>query len=135
MLGILDQDLRLLDTLRIAVAAGEDAFHNDFASDEAGGIYTVTTRRMIKLRWDGQRLSQVWEVPMDFGGNAVQGVGTTPTMIGQGEGRDKLVCVIDSKKPANMIAFWRDEVPADFAGIAGFDRRVPPGRRCWARVR
>lgn len=124
ILGVLDRDLNLLDTLRLAVADGEDAFHNDFASDETGGIYTVTTERMLKLQWDGQQLSQVWEVPMDFGGNAIQGVGTTPTLIGGGAQSDHLVCVIDSKVPARMIAFWRGDVPADFTPLDGFDERV-----------
>jgi hypothetical protein len=40
------------------------------------------------------------------------------------EGQDELVLVADSHAPNNMIAFWRDEIPADWAGLPGYDRRV-----------
>ena len=87
--GLLDADLRLLDTLRLDLQAGErifepdeTAFHNDYASDERGGIFTVTTRRMLRLQVADRSIVLDWAVTMDFGGNGLQGVGTTPTLLG-----------------------------------------------------
>jgi hypothetical protein len=37
---------------------------------------------------------------------------------------DKLVVAVDSHRKNNLIAFWRDEIPADWRGLPGYDRRV-----------
>ena len=57
-------------------------------------------------------------------GNPCSGSGTTPTLVGV-DGEDELVVVVDGHQPNNrLVAFWRDEVPADWAGLDGVDRRV-----------
>ncbi|MEL6655112.1 MAG: T9SS type A sorting domain-containing protein [Bacteroidota bacterium] len=127
--GLLSPTLELLDTFQLDLAPsesifgqGETAFHNDYASDENDGVYTVTTQRMIKLDVSDNNITQEWSVAMDFGGNGLQGVGTTPTLLGTDD--DRLVCVVNSQSPAELITFWRDEIPADWDGIGGQDLRV-----------
>ncbi len=122
VIGLLNDELELLDTFRLALDPDETAFHNDFASDETGGIFTITTKKMVRLQITDNQISVDWQVPMDFGGNNIQGVGTTPTLLGTTD--DRLVCVVNSKTPAEMIAFWRDEIPADWNGLPGQDPRV-----------
>ncbi len=124
MLGILrGDDFSLTATWQIPLRRGEIAYHNDYAADENGNLFLSTSRKMLCVRWDGKTLKPVWEVSMDFGGNRFQGVGTTPTLLGQGNG-DRLVCVVDSQTPARMLVFWRDEIPGDWAGLPGQDRRI-----------
>ena len=36
----------------------------------------------------------------------------------------RLVCIVNSKTPAEMIVFWRDDIPSDWTGLPGLDRRV-----------
>lgn len=129
LFGLLSNELELLDTFRLELAPGETAFdqgetafHNDYASDENGGVYIVTTERMIRLDASNDAFSQDWAVEMEFGGNGLQGVGTTPTLLGTDD--DRLVCVVNSQTPAEMVVFWRDEIPADWDGISGLDLRV-----------
>ena len=127
--GLLSPALELLDTFQLDLAPsesifgqGETAFHNDYASDEQDGVYTVTTQRMIRLDVSNNTITQDWSVSMDFGGNGLQGVGTTPTLLGTED--DRLVCVVNSKSPAELVAFWRNEIPADWGGLDGQDLRV-----------
>jgi hypothetical protein len=121
----------------------EFASHNVYSQDEQGGIYIVSTRAMTKLIWNGTEFALGWRVPYDFRGPGCENVreggvaevlrtlrgepctgsGTTPTLVG-GEG-DRLVVVVDGHQPKNhLVAFWRDDIPEDWAGLAGFDRRV-----------
>ncbi|MBX2875207.1 MAG: T9SS type A sorting domain-containing protein [Saprospiraceae bacterium] len=127
--ALLSPDLELLDTYELdlqtserAFGGDETAFHNDYASDELGGIFLVTTKRMIRLQVADNEITKDWEVPMDFGGNVLQGVGTTPTLLGTND--DRLVCIVNSKSPAEVIVFWRDHIPSDWEGLPGMDRRV-----------
>ncbi len=75
VIGLLNDELELLDTFRLALDPDETAFHNDFASDETGGIFTITTKKMVRLQITDNQISVDWQVPMDFGGNNIQGVG------------------------------------------------------------
>ncbi|MEL6143624.1 MAG: hypothetical protein AAFU67_18640, partial [Bacteroidota bacterium] len=128
-LGLLSPDLQLLDTFFLDLQPGEGIFesdetalHNDYAMDENGAIYTVSTRRMFKLKTENNTIEVDWEVTMDFGGTGLQGVGTTPTLLGTND--DRLVCVVNSQTPAEMVVFWRDDVPNDWGGLPGQDPRV-----------
>ncbi len=123
-IGVIDgTNFSLLATYQIPLKRGEKAYHNDYAADEKGNIYISTTKKMLSIQWDGKTIQPKWEVFMDFGGNRFQGIGTTPTLLGV-EGDDKLVCVVDSQKPARMLVFWRDEIPSDWKGIKGYDIRL-----------
>jgi hypothetical protein len=37
---------------------------------------------------------------------------------------DRLLLFMDARQPANLVALWRDEIPADWRGLPGQDRRV-----------
>lgn len=104
---------------------GGEMITNSFAVDEDGGIYVVTDQRMHKLVWTGERLSQdpgdgAWSSPYerargDLGGIRAgsQGSGATPSLLGFAPGEDRLVVITDGAEPMHLVAFWRDEIPAD----------------------
>lgn len=123
--GVLNQDLELLDTLRYATSAEEIVHHNTFPIDENNSFYIVTTHRLICFHWDGAQLSKAWEAAYDFvadgpTGSFAEGSGTTPTLMGWGDGEDQLVVVADGHADNNLVAFWR-ELPENWTGIPGMD--------------
>ena len=105
-----------------------DAFlRNITINDDKGFIYVVTRDYMHRISWNGERLSLdekqgAWTVtyPDEQG----VGSGTTPALMGWGPEEDHLVLIADGTYGNNVIAFWRDEIPADWEGLAGYDRRV-----------
>lgn len=132
---LVDRDLNLVD---YKMFPGEKV-ENSVAVDENHGIYVVTSKNMHKLVWTGERLSQdeadgAWQSPyevMEEGealdmGAASHGSGTTPSLLGFGENEDKLVVISDgSPDGANLVAFWRDDIPADFKQKPGtLSRRI-----------
>jgi hypothetical protein len=127
-----------------AALGGEFDLHNNYPMDERGGLYFTTGQTMVKVRWTGNGFNLEWSAPYDFRGpgcpkenpgrvrdviavargQPCTGSGSTPTLVGT-DGMDKLVVVTDGHQPKNhMVAFWRDEIPADWRGLPGFDRRV-----------
>jgi hypothetical protein len=103
------------------------AVRNGIASDDKGGIYVATSSHMFRVQWTGEKLSLdpadgAWSslYPNEVG----NGTGTTPTLMGWGEGEDHLVLIGDGSRHVNLIAFWRDEIPADWKAIPGHSRRV-----------
>ncbi len=123
--GIIDQDFNLLDTLQYATFPGEIVHHNSFPVQEDNAYYIVTTHRMIKFAWDGVNLSMDWSASYDFvadgpTGIYAEGSGTTPTLMGWGEGNDQLVIVADGHDRNNLVAFWR-ELPEGWEGVPGMD--------------
>jgi hypothetical protein len=123
---------RELQVQGYAVFPGEYV-ENSIAVDDNNGIYVVTSANMHKLVWTGSKLSRdasdgawssVYEV-MEEGvakslGAASHGSGTTPSLLGFGDDEDKLVIISDgSPDGANIVAFWRDDIPADFQQKAG----------------
>jgi hypothetical protein len=130
-------------TFSIPKNASETGTHNAFSIDEEGGMYFVSTEAMTRINWDGNQFSLGWRVPYNFRGPGYENVssdpaseldrflkgepgtgsGTTPTLMGFGS-MDKLVLVADSSTPNNLIAFWRDDIPADWQGLPGYDRRI-----------
>jgi hypothetical protein len=127
--GVIKPDFTQVITLNLPLTAGEISYHNNFPVDADNSIFVVTTKKMIKLRWDNPNLSIEWTAPYDFVGNGptatlARGSGTTPTLVGWGNGNDKLVVVADGHSPNNMVVFWRNEVPANWTPLAGQDARV-----------
>ena len=126
------------------VAEGDIVGHNAFPVDQDGGIYLSTQKGITKLRWTGDGFETLWRVEYRFRnpgcsepespredlertltGDPCSGSGTTPTLMGVGPDEDRLVLVIDGHQPNNrMVAFWRDGIPDDWAGLDGYDRRV-----------
>ncbi|GMN11666.1 hypothetical protein MTsPCn9_28490 [Croceitalea sp. MTPC9] len=127
--GILSQDLDLLAKMDIQqVADNEIIGHNGFPVDKDNSFYLVTTHRLIRIDWDGQRLSIGFEAFYDFvndgpTGRWAEGSGTTPSLMGFGEDSDKLVVMSDGHAKNNLVAFWR-EIPEDWKGIPGEDIRL-----------
>jgi hypothetical protein len=134
VIAVVDRDFKLLDMLPIP---GE-AVDNSIALDETG-IYLVTSKRMIKAGWNGKKLSidetgGGWsagynsmdpKVAIEKGAIS-RGSGTTPALMGFGDDEDKLVIIADAdEKGTNLVAYWRDEIPADFKQKPGtLSRRI-----------
>lgn len=132
---VVDRELKLQD---YQMFPGEYS-ENSIAVDESNGIYVVTSTTMHKLVWTGSQLSRkaqdgAWSSPyevMSEGeakklGAASHGSGTTPSLLGFGEDEDTLVVISDgSPQGANLVAFWRDAIPADFKQQPGtLSRRI-----------
>ena len=111
---VLDRDLNV----RLYLTFPE-AVDNSICIDEKNGIYVVTSRRMLKLAWDGKRLSTEekdggWESGYEWipdeealaAGSISRGSGTTPTLMGFGNDPDKLVVIADAARDGtNIVGF------------------------------
>lgn len=100
---------------------------NSISTDDHGGIYVVTRDGLNRVQWTGTKLSLDtadggWSVPYPNGLGI--GSGTTPALMGWGTKEDHLVLIADSNANNELMAFWRDEIPVDWKGLPGFDRRV-----------
>ena len=109
---------------------------NSLAVDAQGGIYVATGSKqprrpgvMRKLVWTGQRLSDnaadgAWTAEYDGGDwppaiKAGTGTGSTPTLMGFGPDEDRLVLITDGANRMKLVAFWRDQIPADARKVPG----------------
>ncbi|MEM1260652.1 MAG: hypothetical protein AAGH81_19160, partial [Bacteroidota bacterium] len=121
-IGVLSNQFELLDTLKIPSIGNNEIFgHNAFPIDDNNSFYIVSSKRLIRFDWDGKELAIGFEVPYDFVGDGptgrwAEGSGTTPTLMGFGEGNDQLVVMADGHEKNNLLAFWR-EVPEDWTPI------------------
>ena len=52
------------------------------------------------------------------------GTGSTPTLMGFGDDEDHLVVITDGAKRMKIVAFWRDNIPADAKEVAGGRQRI-----------
>lgn len=125
--GIIDQNLNMLNFENFAVLPNETVSLNSIAVDENNSFYIVTSHRLIKFDWDGDTVTMGWQALYDFvndgpTGNFANGSGTTPTLMGWGNGNDKIVVVADGHANSNLVAFWR-ELPPDWTGLPGMDIR------------
>jgi hypothetical protein len=130
---VTDRDLQVVD---YKLFPGEHV-ENSIAVDEDNGIYVVTSVNMHKLVWTGTQLSQAeadgaWTTPYDVMpegealamGAASHGSGTTPALLGFGDDEDKLVVISDGNpENAQVVAFWRNDIPADFKQKPGTKSR------------
>ena len=132
---VTDRDLNVVDHIMFP---GESV-ENSIAIDENNGIYVVTSQNMYKLAWTGTKLSTkaedgAWKSPYEVMpegqardlGAASHGSGTTTSLMGFADDDDKLVIISDgSPDGANVVAFWRDEIPANFEKKPGtLSRRI-----------
>lgn len=132
-LVVLDRDLNV----KSFITFSGEAVDNNIVIDEKNGIYCVTSRRMLKVVWNGTKLSTdekdgAWESGYEWtpdekalaAGAISRGSGTTPTLMGFGNDPDKLVVIADAAESGtNAVAFWRDEIPADFQQKPGTKSR------------
>jgi hypothetical protein len=121
-LVILDRDLNVKTHLLL----GDETVHESLAVDERGGIYVVTSHRMRKLVWTGDRLSAdeadgAWEAAYERTPDVqARGAGTPPILMGFGDDPDKLVLIADAAvSGTNLVAFWRDAIPTGFVQKPG----------------
>lgn len=109
---------------------------NSLAVDKDGGIYVATGSKkprlpgvMRKLVWTGSKISDdpkdgAWKSQYEGGDwppaiKAGTGTGSTPTLMGFGENEDKLVLMTDGANRMKLVAFWRNEIPADARKVEG----------------
>lgn len=114
---------------------------NSIAIDEQNGIYVASNSQqengsgvMQKIVWKNGHLSTdeadgAWKANYDGGPNAPSikmgtGTGSTPTLMGFGDDEDKLVVITDGAKRMKLIAFWRDEIPADAKEVVAGNPRI-----------
>lgn len=108
---------------------GLDQVSNSIAADERGGIFVVTSKGMYRYDWDGIRLAKGWQAPYQIGAGGTgarigDGSGSTPTLMGTSPKQDRFVVITDGAKLMHLDLFWRDEIPADWKGLPGKDRRL-----------
>ncbi len=126
--GVIDQELNLLAHIKCKLLVNEKVNHNSIAVDENNAFYIVSTHKLMQFTWDNEILKIGWEASYDFvndgpTGRWANGSGTTPTLMGWGDGNDKLIIVADGHANNNLVAFWR-EVPQEWKGIQGSDPRI-----------
>lgn len=125
--GVLNRDLS--GTPAQVHFGADETVSNSVAVDRDGGIYVASDKLMRKLVWTGTTLSDkpedgAWSAPYGTGRQppAVKfgtGTGSTPTLMGFGDDADKLVVITDGSDRMNLVAFWRDDVPAGKDRLAG----------------
>lgn len=104
---------------------GKGWIRNGFSVDDTGGIYLVSQDYLHKVVWTGKNLSiatedGAWSEP--YINEDMIGSGSTPSMMGFGD-EDELVIITDGQRQMHLTAFWRNEIPADWEGIAGAPSR------------
>lgn len=132
LVGSLSRELDDLESLRLA-AEGEDQclVSNSLAVDDEGRIIVVTSEFVACLQWEPQdvnRLEESWRVAYESteipaNGRLGSGSGTTPSLMGWGD-QDKLVAICDGRKLMHVVLLWRGDIPDDWPGLAGRDRRI-----------
>lgn len=124
-LGVIDiETFEFERGIKLPIEGGKG---NNFPIDENGGIYVTTGQGMTKLQFTGDDVVVEWTAAYDSTGlsaNGFRGTGTTATLIGLGHDPDRLITFVDAKSPSNLVALWRDEIPDDWTGLDGYDRRV-----------
>lgn len=111
----------------------DEYISNSIAVDENNGIYVASDKIMRKVVWTGKKLSMdeqdgAWSSPYDFGNQPPVvkvgiGTGSTPTLMGFDSDPDKLVVITDGSNHMKLVAFWRNEIPADFKQKPGTKSR------------
>ncbi len=104
---------------------------NSIAVDETGGVYVVTNRTMNRVQFSRDEqpsLSLEWSAAYQTTdeqspGRLGTGSGTTPTLMGFGD-QDQFVVIADGQALMHIVLFWRGEIPADWQGLPGRDRRI-----------
>lgn len=124
VVGVLSRDFKRLHSVKLGT--GDDEVSNSLATDEKGGIYVVSSEAMYRVQWTGTDLSMdpvtgAWRAEYNTGsggnvsGRLGAGSGSTPSLMGTKDQR--LVVITDGADLANLVMFWRDEIPADWQPI------------------
>ena len=141
--GVIDRSLSPASARFLSLNAGADAstpsdelerVSNSIAACEKGGIYVVSDRLMYRVQWTGSELtldpaSGAWSAAYEVGsgqqgGRLGKGSGSTPTLMGTGDG-DRFVVITDGQDVMHLVLIWRDGIPDGWEPIApGKDRRI-----------
>lgn len=129
LVGCLARELDDAEYLQLDMA--NETITNSIAVDETGGIFVVSSAQTYRVNWvpdADQRLMLAWSCPYSTAhvrarGRLGTGSGTTPTLVGSGDD-DKFVAICDGQRLMHMVLFWRAEIPEDWEGLAGKDRRI-----------
>ncbi len=114
---------------------------NSISNDENGGVYVASNstvaggkgimRKLICMdgKFSDKEADGAWQASYDGGPEAPAikhgfGTGSTPTLMGFGNEEDKLVVITDGAKRMKLVAFWRDEIPADATVIDASNPRL-----------
>jgi hypothetical protein len=127
ILNVITRDFDILDSLTLGDQPEE--ISNNLAVDENNGVYVVSSAKMRKIQWNGSTAEVAWESDYQTGssgaaGRLGAGSGTTPSLMGTNPDDDKLVVIADGAKLMNLVLFWRDEIPLDWPGLPGKNRRI-----------
>lgn len=109
---------------RMEAERGNSAFgwvRTSCCVDEENGIYVNSVDHLHKVVWTGERLSLdpadgAWRAAYRNG--AGFGSGTTPCLMGFAD-EDRFVVIGDGDDVVNVALFWRDDIPNDWAQLAG----------------
>jgi hypothetical protein len=132
LVGSLSRELDDLQSIRLTNEDGSvSEVSNSLAVDDEGRIIVVTDRFVANVQWDvtsPQRLRKAWQVnykseDIQRTGRLGTGSGTTPSLMGWGN-EDQLVAICDGQQLMNMVLIWRGEIPSDWIGLPGRDRRI-----------
>ena len=99
---------------------------NSFAADDKGMVYIASTEHMHAIKWTGKGWSKeakdgAWSAP--YSNTNGRGTGSTPSLMGF-DSEDKLIAITDGDDLMNLTLFWREDIPTDWKGLPGEDRRV-----------
>lgn len=114
---------------------------NSISIDENGGVYVASNSRtengkglMQKLickngKFSTNEADGAWQAQYDGGPEAPciklgHGTGSTPTFMGFDDEEDKLVVITDGAKRMKLVAFWRDNIPADAKQVGDYSKRI-----------
>ncbi|MGE8150149.1 hypothetical protein ACQKP5_02755 [Pseudomonas vancouverensis] len=118
--------LNVIDNYR--VEGSDELFLNSFATGpevDGGAVYVASNENMYRLVVDkhgkihADEASGAWKAPYERGPRftsikIADGTGSTPTLMGYGPDEDKLVVFTDGAKKMNLVAMWRDKIPANW---------------------
>lgn len=106
---------------------------NSIAIDETGGVFVVKSDTVVRIQWDAdkagdERLALQWAVPYKsvdekMKGRLGAGSGTSPSLMGTGD-QDKFIVIGDGQKQMHLVLIWRGDIPEDWEGLPGLDRRI-----------
>ena len=142
-LGVIDRSLSPESARFLSLNAGAgpstpaeelEQVSNSVSACEGGGIYVVTDEFMYRVQWTGSELtldpaSGAWKAAYETGsgqqgGRLGEGSGSTPTLMGTGDG-DRFVVITDGQDVMHLVLMWRDELPPGWEPIApGKDPRI-----------
>lgn len=108
------------------ISAKTNFVRNSLAVDKEGGIYIASINHMHKIVWTGNELTYNTKEGgwvESYSNELGLGSGSTPALMGFGDGNDQFVVITDGDKVMNMVLFWRNGVPKNWKGIEGMSSK------------